>query len=466
MSSNTQSIDNDINEYDLKLEQLRRESLSINSGKSTTKVRRRRRRRRRIIDNAELNKEIDELELAKPNSVDNVEEDIVLDLDDDVDIDLNLEVNDVDNDEESTEDDTVNRKVDDKPKQDKDISLNYYAILGVSDEASHIDIIRATKKKALKYNPSNAPSGTSSDELKKMKIAYSLIVKASEILSDPRKRSAYDYDRKRIKTQSRDFISQKEEFEKFKELQSKRMTDEDRELAKLNFDQQEHAFNTKHGFDPDGDDAKPMTEDEINMRMSDALLRREQEETDFEHENLFEGRDFDPAEFNKMFLQRSRNTRKKGGELATIGDVDAFNYGDNDFGMGASIDSDNLYATGEFNGFASNFTGVNTGFIDTNIDIGSSEDDLEEYNSYNTHNQGTSKESLDKLLNKALQEREDDDAIIKNFSIEERGTVMDDKYGISSKLGFIVGDSMFNDQEDSTIHMDDEDYEIYKQLTE
>src|ERR1700693_6374620 len=63
---------------------------------------------------------------------------------------------------------------------------DYYEVLGVNKDASDDDIKKAYRKLAMKHHPDRAPDDKSAEEkFKEAKEAY-------EILSDPKKRTAYD----------------------------------------------------------------------------------------------------------------------------------------------------------------------------------------------------------------------------------------------------------------------------------
>lgn len=62
---------------------------------------------------------------------------------------------------------------------------DYYEVLGVSRNASEADIKKAYRRLAMKYHPDRNPGAETEQKFKEAKLAY-------EVLSEPKKRSAYD----------------------------------------------------------------------------------------------------------------------------------------------------------------------------------------------------------------------------------------------------------------------------------
>ena len=355
-----------------------------------------------------------------------------------------------------------------KPSEDKikpmvkEVTFDYYKILGVESTASQIEIKRAYQSKLKKLHPDKV------EQTKENKIKYKLLREAGDLLCDPHERKAYDMQRK-MDTVAKDYKSQKDSFKDFMKLQEHQMTDEDKTYAKLNFEQGLANMDRKHSYNKM--DAETITKDEHNRRMEDMNLQREQQDIDLTHENLFEGRQFNSTEFNNIFNKKKLrdDKRKTTGALAKVdNDISAFNDYDGGSG-GVSLDQyDNLYTEGAFTDYNANYAGIGAGSIgadncmdDVSVDSLDGDDFIE-----GTQNI-VSNAGLDNAMKKMMTERTNQDGSFEKMNPTEFGSSIDDKYGISNQFGFMIGTDKFGNQKNiKKKNIQDETLKAYKQLTE
>lgn len=346
----------------------------------------------------------------------------------------------------------------------KEVAFDYYKVLGVESTASQIEIKRAYQSKLKKLHPDKV------EQTKENKAKYKLLREAGDLLCDPHERKAYDMQRKMDAT-TKDFRSQKDSFKEFMKLQEQHMTDEDKAIAKLNFEQGLANMDRKHGYNKK--DAEAITKEEHDRRMEDMKLQREQEDIELTQENLFKDRQFNPAEFNKMFEKKKRRDEKRKkttGGLAKVDDgIAAFNDFDGGSG-GVGLDQyDNLYSEGTFADYNANYAGIGAGAI--GADNGMSDDDISidspDEDEYEGHKKGVSKESLDAAMKRMMAERNDQDGSFEKMKPTEYGSALDDRYGISKQFGFMVGTDKFGHQKNiKKRNIQEETLKAYKQLTE
>lgn len=376
--------------------------------------------------------------------------------------DLFNQMNPKRNPEELTEENEKSSSDDKFKSTVKEKGMNYYAILGVSEDATALEIKRAYHKKLTKLHPDKT------SPTKENKIKYKLVREAGDTLNNAYKRKAYDAQRK-LESSTKDFTSQRDSFKEFLKLQEQNMTEEDRALSKLNFKRGMDDLNRTHGYDKASAEAIP--KEEHARRMDDLMMQREQEELEINHENIFEGREFNPSEFNKMFEKKKKrdSKRKKHGGLAKYNNgIAAFNDLDGGFG-GVSVDNyGSLYAEGKFDDFNESYAGIGSGVIGN--DAGISDDDISidspDEDQYDNHTAGASKDSLDVAMKKAMAERSSQDDKFTSMVDADFGSALDDKYGISNQFGFMVGTDKFGHQKTRKRDLKEATLKAYKELTE
>jgi len=79
----------------------------------------------------------------------------------------------------------------------RDAEFDYYAILGLTTDATAGDIKRAYRRMAIKYHPDKNPDDKEAERM------FKLCTQAYEILSDPEQRDTYDhYEHPKVKTKA------------------------------------------------------------------------------------------------------------------------------------------------------------------------------------------------------------------------------------------------------------------------
>jgi hypothetical protein len=289
-------------------------------------------------------------------------------------------------------------------------------------------------------------------------------------------RKAYDMERT-MEYKNKNFKEAKAGFEEFIKLQEQSSTEENKAIAKLNFEQGLANMDRKHGINRKDMEYIPSKE-ESDRRMEDMRLQREQEDIELQQENPFEGREFNQSEFNKLFLKkqkRDEKRKKQSGGLAKVNDgIAAFNDFDGESG-GIGIDQmDNLYSDDKFADYNANYAGVGAGMIGRNVDNDLASDDIsidspdeDEYD-IESHKKGISKDAFEAAMKKMESEREENDKIFEQFQEKnEYVSALDDKYGISSQLGFMVGTDKFGNQKNNKKRVAEKDeMRAYKKLTQ
>ena len=342
----------------------------------------------------------------------------------------------------------------------KKFGYDYYKILGLSPNAELSEIKRKYRHKIAEYHPDKLKF--LSDTKKKVKSEqYQLIRTAGEILSNPDKKKIYDLERKTLKT--KDFSNQKSSFDEFIKLQDSELTEDNKRKAELEFKKNIEKQNALRGFNPNELDIK------FDKGTSDKLLldlqsQRDMDNIEINHKNLFEGRGFNPSEFNKMFEKNKKKDDKKISKKQALGEMVKYDDGFtafNDTGVGNFIsvndDYGELYGKDDFK-TGVNFSRTKTGKSDDELSI-SSVSDVEFEDDYYNHSK---KKITDDDIRKYERMRDNDTSQYDKMKFNEFKSALDDQFGISKDFGMMIGRDITQKPSQITSSMVD----VYKKLIE
>ncbi len=223
-----------------------------------------------------------------------------------------------------------------------------------------------------------------------------MIREAGETLKDQYKRRAYDIERNERDT------SQKNSFREFMELQKHCMHDKQKPVfAEVS--------------------EKVMTRDEHNRRYEDTVMQREMEDLDVGQENLFEGKPFDSHKFNKIFEKhRTKSKKEKKSKCDEIVPVNNDQYAETVW-------------------FESNTSANLDDPDDLSIDFTNNTDDN---TNGNTNGTGNNAQAISSAVETVANERKRQDKLFENMTDTDFGSAIDDKFGVSHGVGFLVGSNM------------------------
>jgi curved DNA-binding protein CbpA len=323
--------------------------------------------------------------------------------------------------------------------------FDYYRILGVDNNTDITEIKRKYRLLLAKYHPDKLK--TLSEEKRKKRLEqFKLIKMAGEVLTDKEKRTYYDLEQKIIK--SKNFQSQKVSFEDYIKLQEAENTEENRGRAKLDFEKESLKINKLRGYDPsDKSVIEKIDKNEFNRNIDDLLARRDMQNIELTHKNLFEHRNFSPEEFNKIFEKDKKRREKILKKKQENGEIVKFNEGftafndvnsnyvsvDTHYGelFGDNIEGNNLFGN------------VSTGLSDDEvIEVNYSGDENEHKNDYENHK--SNKGDTDNMYSKIMEQRKKDDLFFDNMKNNDYQDVMNDRFGVSKDFGRVLGGDNYN----------------------
>lgn len=209
-------------------------------------------------------------------------------------------------------------------------TVDLYDVLNLKSDCTKKDIKKAYRSLAKKFHPDKGGD----EEL------FELITHAYNILGNEKSRGEYDKIFELSSQSAHSHVGLKEGFESYQNAQKTsvvKKSDEEieREMKKMQeeFDRKHNLDRTKVGaFDPK----------ELDELVEDLELAQKQDDIELSHENLFEGKTFDPATFNAMF-DKMREKGQIGSLIPHEGNPGAWNAGGDNY---SSYDTtyDKLYA--------------------------------------------------------------------------------------------------------------------------
>jgi curved DNA-binding protein CbpA len=339
--------------------------------------------------------------------------------------------------------------------------FDYYKILDVDRDTSIEDIKKKSRKLLAKFHPDKFKDLSEKERQMKAK-QFQLVQEACKILSDPSTKKLYDLEQKTIK--SKDFKNQKNTFEDFIKLQETGMTEENKKKSQLDFEIESRKLNKIRGFDPSKLDDK-IDRTVLSKQIDDLKVRRDIDFIELTQKNVFEGRSFNPNEFNKLFeknkkkQEKNEKRKQEKGEVVKFGeDFTAFN--DNGLENFISIDTDYSNPFGTDNFKENNIFGKIKNDDFNASDISSIDSDYDD--SYDAHNKNRDTKNTDDMLTRMLRDRNVLDNKLKSTETAEYKTVMDDQFGISKQFGKMIGKDVT--QKHKTHKIDSDMIKIYNKM--
>lgn len=318
--------------------------------------------------------------------------------------------------------------------------FDYYKILGVDKDTSINDIKKKYRKLLAKYHPDKYKEYPDKERKTKEK-QFQLVQFAGKILTDESAKKVYDLEQKTIK--SKDFATQKNSFEEFIKLQEAGVTEETKKRAQIDFESETNKLNKLRGFDPDKMKDK-LDKKDLDRNIGDLRAQRDTDMIELSQKNIFEGRQFNPLEFNKLFEKDKKKQEKKqkkkqeSGELSKLGD-DFTAFNDNGLGNFISVNdnygdlfgSDNFRENSLYGKMKEDFSVS---------DISSDEDEYK--NDYDNHNTNRDTKSTDDMYAKMMRDRSLFDNDLKDTKTAGYKDVMEDQFGISKQFGRMLGNDI------------------------
>ena len=316
-------------------------------------------------------------------------------------------------------------------------TVNLYDVLNISQDCSKKDIKDAYRQLAKEFHPDKA---TGDAEM------FELVTHAYNILSNSKNRQEYDELYKLQKQSNKDHSLLKKQAEDYYEADKTNIIKKTKKERKNEFKKISHEMDKKHKYKRKIDD-QALDPKDLEKRLNDIILSREQEDIENIHDKLFEDGQFDIKKFNAAF----DNLHKEPLDLVPRGNPNAWNDdGTSETNFSSINNYEDIYLEDDNNNYA-------------NVEVNVKKIKKEDLNKvgtaayYEQHNQ--IEKDYEEMLKERLSEREHF-----NKKLDEREFQDFDTnntcggYGIFDKLGI---------KYETLNWVDDEDIETkYKKLLE
>lgn len=353
-------------------------------------------------------------------------------------------------------------KIENEKLKVEKFGFDYYKILSVDKDTNINDIKKKYRKLLAKYHPDKYKNLPEKERQMKEK-QFQLVQIAGKVLTDEDSKKMYDLEQKTIKSKS--FVNQKSSFEDFIKLQESGMSEEGKKRAQLDFESEMQKLNKARNFDPSKIDEK-LDKNALSKEIDNIRAQRDADLIELEQRNLFEGRSFNPSEFNKLFeknkkkQEKTEKKKKEKGELVRFGEeFTAFN--DNGVENFISVDADYSELFGSDN-FRENTVYSNIKKED-NFDLSDLSDVDSDYDdSYENHNTDRDIGKTEDKFKQMMREREMFDTTLKDVKTANYKDVMHDQFGISKQFGKMIGKDIT--QNHKTKKLDSDMIKIYNRM--
>lgn len=374
-----------------------------------------------------------------------------------------------------------NDKIDEEKKFKNEIYgdglVDYYRIVGALSSDSQKVINKKCDQKLAEYHHDKIASklkNLSPVEAKRMKkiyeAQYELIREARTVLTKSENRKYYDLQKKNADSIS--FNNKKDSFENFKKLQESKITEENKEIAQLDFKKKSKEMSKKHGFDDDINLKQKdyhMDQTDFKRRLEDEKLSREMQDVDYLPKNIFQHRNFNLNEFNKNFeiMQKKKDKKQKDKEgdksIVQWEGIAAYNdhgASGNEYVSLEDGSYEDLYKSSK----AQDYVHANILDSDDDESIGSLDSDIaDDIDVSYVEGHNKNKKKTAKSYDELLRERENDETLFDKRDVKSDlwKPVTDNPFNVSHQLGEIIG----NDIQDKKINKPSKSkYEAYKAL--